>query len=86
MTKIFIIAGEASGDLQAAKLIKEMNKLNNNLSWQGIGGDLMIAEGLDILKHMRLMAFMGFAEVIKHLPEIFKNIQMVKKSLYKRKA
>lgn len=74
-----IIAGEASGDIHGASLIKELKKLDSNLQFIGIGGDKMIEQGLKAIYHIRQMAFLGFAEIIKHLPFI-KN---VKNNLFK---
>lgn len=80
MTKtIMIVAGEASGDLHGASLIKELKKLDNDLHFVGIGGDKMIQQGLEAIYHIKQMAFLGFVEVIKHLPFINK----VKKELLK---
>lgn len=67
-----IIAGEASGDLHGASLIKELKKLDGNLQFVGIGGDKMIEQGLKAIYHIKQMAFLGFVEVIKHLPFINK--------------
>lgn len=70
--KLMIIAGEASGDLHGASLIKELKKLDGNLQFVGIGGDKMIEQGLKAIYHIKQMAFLGFVEVIKHLPFINK--------------
>lgn len=67
-----IIAGEASGDLHGASLMKELKILNPSLEFFGIGGDKMIAEGMRIEYHIKQMAFLGFIEVIRHLPFIKK--------------
>ncbi len=67
-----IIAGEVSGDIHGASLIYELKKLDNDLEIYGIGGDLMKAAGMKILYHINLMAFLGFAEVLRHLPFIKK--------------
>ncbi len=72
-----IIAGEASGDLHGAALMHEYKKLDNSVEFYGIGGDKMIAAGLNSIYHINQMAFLGFTEVIKHLPFIKK----VRKSL-----
>jgi lipid-A-disaccharide synthase len=71
---LMIIAGEISGDLIGAPLIKELKKLNSSISFTGIGGEKMKAEGMQILFHINQMAFLGLAEVIKHLPFI-KQVQ-----------
>ena len=71
-SNILIIAGEASGDLHGASLIRELKKLDSSLKIFGIGGDKMQAEGMEIIYHINKMAFLGFVEVIKHLPFIKK--------------
>ncbi|HOI30610.1 MAG TPA: lipid-A-disaccharide synthase [Melioribacteraceae bacterium] len=67
-----IIAGEASGDMHGASLIHELKKLDPELKISGIGGDRMIAEGMQPLFHIKRMAFLGFIEVLRHLPFIRK--------------
>ena len=69
---ILILAGEASGDLHGAALIKAMKTIDPSLSFYGIGGDEMKHEGMQLLYHVNKMAFLGFVEVIKHLPFIKK--------------
>ncbi len=67
-----IIAGEASGDLHGAGLIRELKKLDSAIEIFGIGGDKMIAAGMNAQFHIKQMAFLGFIEVIRHLPFIQK--------------
>lgn len=67
-----IIAGEASGDMHGASLIHELKKLDPDIKFSGIGGDRMIAEGMQPLFHIKRMAFLGFIEVLRHLPFIKK--------------
>jgi lipid-A-disaccharide synthase len=69
---LLIIAGEESGDLIGASLIRELMKLNPELNIVGIGGDRMRNEGMNIIYHINEMAFLGFAEVVKHIPFIRK--------------
>lgn len=69
---ILMVAGEASGDLHGASLIRELKKLDSSLKIFGIGGDKMQAEGMELIYHIDKMAFLGFVEVIKHLPFIKK--------------
>ena len=69
---ILVIAGEVSGDLIGASLIKELKKTDPALMFYGIGGDKMLAEGMGVSYHINQMAFLGFVEVIKHLPFIKK--------------
>ena len=70
--KILIIAGEVSGDMHGAALITSMLQKRKGLQFVGIGGDNMISSGLEALYHVRDMAFLGFVEVLKHLPFILK--------------
>ena len=71
---IMIIAGEVSGDILGAELSDELQKLDSNLHLVGIGGDRMKQSGVEIIYHIKKMAFLGFAEVVKHLPFI-KRVQ-----------
>ncbi len=65
---LMIIAGEVSGDMHGAALIHELKKLDNELEICGIGGNLMKNEGAFLLYHLNRMAFLGFVEVVKHIP------------------
>ena len=67
MSKYFIIAGESSGDFHASHLMKELKRLDNSVSFYGLGGALMAQEGLDSLVDINKMAVMGFWEVLKNL-------------------
>jgi lipid-A-disaccharide synthase len=67
---ILIIAGEASGDMHGASLVRALRARRPDLSFFGIGGDAMAGEGVTLLRHVREMAFLGFVEVVKHLPFI----------------
>ncbi len=82
---ILIIAGEASGDLHGASLIHELKKLDSSLKIFGIGGDKMQAEGMELIYHIDKMAFLGFVEVIKHLPFIKKVQRDLIEEVKKRK-
>jgi len=79
--KYYIIAGEASGDLHASNLLRELKKLDSNFTGRGWGGDLMQQQGVDLVKHYRYLAFMGFVEVITNLRTILKNIDFCKKDI-----
>ncbi|MEP7250965.1 MAG: lipid-A-disaccharide synthase [Ginsengibacter sp.] len=79
--KYYIIAGEASGDLHGSNLIKELRKLDSTADIRGWGGDKMEAAGATIAKHYRDLAFMGFAEIVKNLPAILKNINFCKQDI-----
>jgi len=65
--KLAIVAGEASGDLHAAKVVHELKALDPALTVFGIGGDLLAAEGVELLHHAREMAIVGLFNVLRHL-------------------
>ena len=69
--RVMIIAGEASGDLHGAGVVRELKKLNPRLEIYGVGGDNMKHEGMKVVFHVNELSFMGFAEVVKHLPLIY---------------
>ena len=79
--KYYIIAGEASGDLHAANLIKEIKNKDASAEIRCWGGDLMKAAGATLIKHYRELAFMGFFEVLLNLRTILKNISFCKKDI-----
>lgn len=65
--KIMIVAGEPSGDLQAAYLVKSLKSINPHIEIFGIGGKLMKEAGVEIIYDIIELAVVGFVEVIKHL-------------------
>ncbi len=79
--KFFIVSGEASGDLHGANLVKELKKLKPDATFVGWGGDLMEAQGVEIKKHYKELAFMGFLEVVRNIRTIFKNIKLCKQQI-----
>ena len=69
--KYFLIAGEASGDLHASHLIDSLKQLDPQAEFRFLGGDLMAAQtGTLPIIHYRDMAYMGFADVVRHLGKI----------------
>lgn len=79
--KYYILAGEASGDLHASNLIKEISLIDPQAQFRGFGGDLMEKAGMTILKHYRDMAFMGIVPVIMNLRTIKKNFRFCEQDL-----
>ncbi|MCJ8210357.1 lipid-A-disaccharide synthase [Mucilaginibacter sp. RS28] len=79
--KYYLVAGEASGDLHGANLMKALKNLDANAQFRYFGGDLMKAEGGELVKHYADMAFMGFVEVVANLRTIFKNMAACKKDI-----
>lgn len=77
--KYYIIAGETSGDLHGANLIKALKEEDPNAEFKIVGGSQMQdASQQKALIHTSEMAFMGFVEVIKNLGKIAKNLKKVK--------
>jgi len=79
--KYFILAGEASGDKQAALLCKSLRSLDRDAVMEGWGGEQMILQGVNVTVHYSKLAFMGFVEIIKHLPAILRNFKLCKKEI-----
>ena len=77
----YIIAGEASGDLHASNLMRELKVLDADAKFRCWGGDLMKAQGAELVKHYRDLAFMGFTEVLMNLRTILGNIDLCKKDI-----
>jgi len=78
---ILIITGEESGDIHGANLVTEMLNRDRSLQFYGIGGDRMKMAGVDLVYHTKDMAFLGFLEVIEHLPFIWKVYKHLSRSL-----
>ena len=76
--KYYLVAGEASGDLHGANLMKALKAEDGSAVFRYFGGDKMQAEGGELVKHYAEMAFMGFTEVVLNLRTIFKNLKACK--------
>ncbi len=83
--RIYIIAGEASGDLHGGNLVRELfaqaSSAGEELTVRAWGGDRMAAAGARVVKHYRELAFMGFTQVIMNLRTILRNIDTCKKDI-----
>jgi lipid-A-disaccharide synthase len=79
--KIYLIAGEASGDLHGANLVKELKVQLPNATYRFWGGDLLKKELGEPVKHIKELAFMGFVEVLTNLKTIIGNISFCKKDI-----
>ena len=76
--KYYLVAGEASGDLHGANLMKALKAEDGETVFRYFGGDKMQAEGGELVKHYSEMAFMGFTEVVLNVRTIFKNLKACK--------
>lgn len=83
--KYYIIAGEASGDLYGANLVKEIKKLDKNANIRAWGGDLISREEVTLVKHYKNHNYMGFLEVLLNLNTILGNIKFCKNDIEKYK-
>jgi lipid-A-disaccharide synthase len=83
--KFYIIAGEASGDLHASNLVREMKSLDPDAQFRGWGGDLMSTEGVFLVRHFHEVAFMGFTEVVTHLGAISSALKQCKSDILEYK-
>ena len=72
MAKILISAGEASGDIHAAAVTAALKKIDSTTEVFGMGGDELRAAGGEVLFDIKDHGVMGFVEVIKKLPDLFK--------------
>ena len=79
--KYFLIAGEASGDMHAARLIAALREVDREASFAGLGGDKMQAEGCRLYQHYSKMAYMGYVAVLMHLKDIRANIRIAEEAL-----
>lgn len=79
--KYYIIAGEASGDLHASKLMEALQREDAEASFRFFGGDLMAAVGGTRVRHYRELAYMGFVPVLLHLPTILANMRSCKRDI-----
>ncbi|MCX4368794.1 MAG: lipid-A-disaccharide synthase [Duncaniella sp.] len=80
--KYFFSAGEASGDVHAAQVIRELRRLDGSAEIAFLGGDEMAAAaGHEPLIHYRRMAYMGFIDVARHLPEVLGNLAEAKRAI-----
>lgn len=79
--KIYLIAGEASGDLHASNLMKAVLKKEPNTEFRYWGGDQMASVSGEPVKHIKDLAFMGFIEVVANLRTILGNIKECKKDI-----
>jgi len=72
-----MIAGEASGDMHGAGVVRELKRRDGGIEVYGIGGDTMRAAGMEIIYHIAGLSFMGFLEVVRNL----RSVRRVEKTM-----
>jgi lipid-A-disaccharide synthase len=82
-TKVYLVAGEASGDLIGGQLIHSLKKLSPISNYRAWGGERMEAAGAKLSKHIRETNFMGFWEVLRNAYQIFHLFKEIKTDIQK---
>ncbi|MBQ7463170.1 MAG: lipid-A-disaccharide synthase [Bacteroidaceae bacterium] len=81
--KYYLIAGEASGDIHASRLIAAIKDEDAEAQFRCFGGDMMAAEGAELVRHYRDLAYMGFIPVLIHLRTILKGMKQCREDILK---
>lgn len=79
--KLFLVAGEKSGDLLGAKMMQALRRLAPDARIEGVGGEAMIREGMTSLFPLEDLAVMGVTSVIAHLPRLLKRIDQTARAV-----
>ncbi len=83
--KLFFVAGEASGDQHGSRVIAEIKKIHPDTEIVAWGGDLMQAQGANLLSHYKDRAYMGLVEVIKNIRTIKGYMNQAKVDILREK-
>ena len=79
--RYYIIAGERSGDLHAANLVKSLRETSPDLEARGIGGDYLKDSGVQLFMHYHELSVMGFWEVLKSAAKLRRFLKLCQKDL-----
>lgn len=85
MTKVMISAGEASGDIHAGAIAAALKNINSEIEIFGMGGDVLRASGGEVLFDIKEHGVMGFVEIVKKLPNIYRLKKAFAKAMDERK-
>ncbi|HVS65271.1 MAG TPA: lipid-A-disaccharide synthase [Thermoanaerobaculia bacterium] len=83
--EVMIVAGEASGDLHGSRLLHELRALHPDLSSFGMGGQLMVAEGLETLADSREIAVIGLTEALRVVPRAHQILRALERAARDRR-
>ncbi len=79
--KYYLIAGEASGDVHASHLIAAIKQEDAQAQFRCFGGDMMKAQGAELVQHYRDLAYMGFLPVIRNLRTILRGMKRCREDI-----
>lgn len=78
LKRVYLVAGELSGDILGAGLMRELRNRHPHVEFRGMGGSRMEAEGLVSRFPLETLSVMGLAEVVKHLPALLRVRQTLR--------
>lgn len=81
--KYYLIAGEASGDIHASHLMAAIRDEDAEARFRCFGGDMMAAQGAELVQHYRDLAYMGFIPVLMHLRTILQGMKRCQEDILK---
>jgi lipid-A-disaccharide synthase len=79
--KYYIIAGEASGDMHGANLMKNIMKHDTDADFRFFGGNMMKSAGGTLVRHYRDLSYMGIWEVLRNIGKISSNVLFCKRDI-----
>ncbi len=82
---VFLVAGEASGDLHAANLLQALRRLDPSIEAFGVGGERLHDAGLECVARSEELSLMGLAEVVRDLPRLWRLSRRVRKAALERR-
>ncbi len=83
--KVMVIAGEASGDLHAGKVVCAMKRVSPDIEIFGVGGEKMKNCGVEIIYDISEISFIGFVDVVKNFKKLLEFKKLCSETLLKRK-
>lgn len=76
--KVYVIAGEASGDMHGKNLVAALQRQRPGIEFRGVGGDGLQSKGMTLVEHIRRTNFMGFVQVLQNIGTIRRLFKTVK--------